>query len=315
VEGQDALNALDMDYQGREERRPITRRCDDLRRAWRGASRRPSSCRPLRRTMRSSQWRSWTRPTTLAPRLMPLALMGGFVTRPHVSPSFASSAHLTHLSLSVQGLRPNLWVERRGGTRRQQRTRFRRGGRRQHGPSDARGHRACVRSLLGRRWGESGLREGGEGGGGGGGGWLSGLSAAASKVPPDVESGSADRGVLGGSKGKPTKRNTARRRGGGGGALRRTRRRAETWTGTRRRMGRAAWTRRTRRSETLVRRLRHDIRPLSQGNSGSRRRRVETKRKNGRGKGEAREGARRSSPARVQRPRSDIETQSGEFYC
>jgi hypothetical protein len=40
--------------------------------------------------------------------------------------------------------------------------------------------------------GESGAREGGEGGGSGGGGWLSGLSAAAHEVPPDVESGSAD---------------------------------------------------------------------------------------------------------------------------
>jgi hypothetical protein len=52
--------------------------------------------------------------------------------------------------------------------------------------------------------GESGAREDGEGGGGGGsgGGWLSGLSAAAPEVPPDVESGSADRGVPGGSKGE-----------------------------------------------------------------------------------------------------------------
>jgi hypothetical protein len=54
--------------------------------------------------------RSWTRPTPFAPRLMPLALMGDSATRPHVSPS---PAHLTHLSPSVQGLRPNLWVERR----------------------------------------------------------------------------------------------------------------------------------------------------------------------------------------------------------
>jgi hypothetical protein len=76
-----------------------------------GASRRPFSCRPLRRTMGSSRWRSWTRP--LAPRLMPLALIRDSVTRPHVSPPSASFPHLTHLSLSVQRLRSNLWVGRR----------------------------------------------------------------------------------------------------------------------------------------------------------------------------------------------------------
>jgi hypothetical protein len=53
--------------------------------------------------------------------------------------------------------------------------------------------------------GEIGAREGGEGGGRGGGGWLRGLSAAAPEVPPDAESGSADRGVPGGSKNEPFK--------------------------------------------------------------------------------------------------------------
>jgi hypothetical protein len=52
--------------------------------------------------------------------------------------------HLTHLSLYVQELRQNLWVERRRGTRRQQRTRLRRGGRRRHGHSVARDHRARI---------------------------------------------------------------------------------------------------------------------------------------------------------------------------
>jgi len=47
------------------------------------------SYRPQRRTMRPSRWRSRTRPTPLAPRLMPLALMWDSVTRPHVSPSYA----------------------------------------------------------------------------------------------------------------------------------------------------------------------------------------------------------------------------------
>jgi hypothetical protein len=44
-------------------------------------ARRPSSCRPLRCTMRSSRWRSWTRPTPFAPRLMPLALKRDSATR------------------------------------------------------------------------------------------------------------------------------------------------------------------------------------------------------------------------------------------
>jgi len=42
----------------------------------------------------------------------------------------------------------------------------------------------------------------------GGGGWLSGLSAAAPEVPPDVEAGSANRGVPGSSKDETAKRNT-----------------------------------------------------------------------------------------------------------
>jgi hypothetical protein len=37
------------------------------------------------------------------------------VTRPHVSPSSAFSPHLTHLSLYLPGLRPNLWMEWREG--------------------------------------------------------------------------------------------------------------------------------------------------------------------------------------------------------
>jgi hypothetical protein len=59
--------------------------------------------------------------------------------------------------------------------------------------------RACEVNRGGVK-GESGARKGGEGGGGGGGGWLSGLSAIVPEVPPDVKSGSADRGVPGGSK-------------------------------------------------------------------------------------------------------------------
>jgi hypothetical protein len=74
----------------RIKRHTIQRR-SSLRRAWRGASRRPSSCRPLRRTTRPLQWRSWTRPASFTPGLMPLALMSDSATRPHVSPSSASS--------------------------------------------------------------------------------------------------------------------------------------------------------------------------------------------------------------------------------
>jgi hypothetical protein len=104
--------------------------------------------------------------------------------------------HLANLTLSVQGLRPNLWAERQGGTRRQQRTRFRRNGQRRHGQSDAQGHRARIRSRPGRRWGRKRRAGGGEGGceGRGGGRWLSGLSAAAPEVAPVVESGSTEGG-------------------------------------------------------------------------------------------------------------------------
>jgi hypothetical protein len=116
--------------------------------------------------------------------------------------------------------------------------------------------------------GESGAREGGEGRveGGGGGGWLSGLSAAAPEVPLDVELGSADQGVPGGSKDKSAKQNTGeekKRRRRGMRAMTRAKRRARQRamrTGTRRRMGRAAWNRRTRRPEALVRRFRNDFR-------------------------------------------------------
>jgi hypothetical protein len=52
--------------------------------------------------------------------------------------------------------------------------------------------------------------------GGGGGRWLSSLSTAASEVPPDAESGSADRRVLGGSKEVSLKRNMSEIKGGGG---------------------------------------------------------------------------------------------------
>jgi hypothetical protein len=90
------------------------------------------TCRPLRRTTRSSRWRSRPRPTPLAPRQMLLALLRDSATQPRVYPSFDSFPHLAHLSLSAQGLRPNLLVGPRVGTRRQQRTRFRRVGRRRH---------------------------------------------------------------------------------------------------------------------------------------------------------------------------------------
>jgi hypothetical protein len=50
-----------------------------------------------------------------------------------------------------------------------------------------------------------------------GGTTLSGLSAAAPEVQPDVESGSADRGVPGGSKGELAKRNKGEEAGRGGG--------------------------------------------------------------------------------------------------
>jgi hypothetical protein len=53
--------------------------------------------------------------------------------------------------------------------------------------------------------------------GGGGGGWLSGLSAAALEVPPDVESGSADRGSQAAARASQRSETRARRRGGEGG--------------------------------------------------------------------------------------------------
>jgi hypothetical protein len=71
---------------------------------------------------------------------------------------------------------------------------------------------AIVRAYEGGRGdggGESGAREGGEGGVEGVGEWLSGFSAAALKVPPDAESGSADRGVPDSSKAESAKRSTA----------------------------------------------------------------------------------------------------------
>ena len=102
-------------------------------------------------------------PTPLAPRPMQLALIRNYVTRPRVSPFSTSSPHLTQLSISVQGLRPNQWVERRGAF------------------------------------------------------FKSGLSAAAPEVPPDVESGSGDRGVPGGSKDKSAKRNAGEEEGRGEG--------------------------------------------------------------------------------------------------
>jgi hypothetical protein len=82
-------------------RRPTTRRCGTLRRAWRGASRRLSCCRPLRRIMRHARLRSWTRPTPLAPRRLPLALMRDSSTRlrgptslPPMPPSPTSPTYL-----------------------------------------------------------------------------------------------------------------------------------------------------------------------------------------------------------------------------
>jgi hypothetical protein len=125
---------------------------------------------------------------------------------------------------------------------------------------------------------ESGAWEGGEGGGGGGGGWLSGLSTAAPELPPDVESGSADRGVLGGSKGESAKQNKGEedgRKGEGG-------RGQDEDEGDEDRdaapHGPRCMAQRTRRPEILVRRRRNDLRPLSQGSSGSRSKRVEKKR-------------------------------------
>jgi hypothetical protein len=139
---------------GARRRRHNTRRCGTLSRAWRGASRHPSSCRSLRRTTRPSRWRNRPNPTPLAPRPRPLALVRDSATRPHVSSSSAFSPNLTHLSLSLQRLRPNLWMEWRVGTRRQQHTWFGRGGRRQHGQSD--GHPpwvicVLITALLGHR--------------------------------------------------------------------------------------------------------------------------------------------------------------------
>jgi hypothetical protein len=108
VEGQDAANALDMGGSScgfdapaaarprlsRARRKwPIARRRCSLRGAWRGTSRRPSSCQPLRRTMRSSRWRNRARPAPLAPGLMPLALMGDSGTRLNVSPSSTPHTH------------------------------------------------------------------------------------------------------------------------------------------------------------------------------------------------------------------------------
>ena len=121
--------------------------------------------------------------------------------------------------------------------------------------------------------GKNGAREGGKGGseGFGGGRWLSGLSAAAPEVPPDVKSGSAD------SKGESAKRNTGEEERGTRKRRRRTRartraraRRRAMRTGTRRRMGCAAWTRRTRRPEAPIRRQRNHFRPLSQESNSSR---------------------------------------------
>jgi hypothetical protein len=89
-------------------RRPNTQKFGALRRAWRGASSRPSFCRSLRRTTRSSRWRNRQKPTPLAPRPRLLALVRDSAARPHASPSSASSPHLTHLSLSVKRLRHNL---------------------------------------------------------------------------------------------------------------------------------------------------------------------------------------------------------------
>jgi hypothetical protein len=108
--------------------------------------------------MRSLRWRSWTRQAPLAPRLMPLALMRDSAMQPHFSPSSASSPHLSHLSLSVQGLRPNLWVERRGGTRAGD------------GGMDKATRSATARARgvdRGEGGGECGAREVGEGGSGG----------------------------------------------------------------------------------------------------------------------------------------------------
>jgi hypothetical protein len=102
-------------------------------------------------------------------------------------------------------------------------------------------------------------------------GCVSDLSAAAPEIPLDVELGSANRGVPGGSKGESPKRNTGEEKGGGGGTTTRSRarRRRRKRTGTRRRMGRAAWTRRTSAAGNSFRRRRIDFHLLSQGNNDS----------------------------------------------
>jgi hypothetical protein len=201
--------------------------------------------------MRLSRWRSWTRPTPLAPRLVSIALMGVSFARPRASLSYAPSLHLNHLSLSVQGLRPNFFDGEAG-----------------------RDETPTSRSIRTRQAG----RRRGLGRGRGGGGWLSGLSAAAPEAPPDVDSRSTKRG----SRQQQEQVSEAKHERGGGeeeGARTRTNRRAmRTWT--RRRMGRAAWTRRTRRPGDP--KLLSDVtEPLSQGKNGSRCRRFEKK-----GKGE-----------------------------
>jgi hypothetical protein len=151
--------------------------------------------------------------------------------RPRVFPSSASTPHLAYLSLCVQGLRPNLWWS--GGKGRGASSAL---GSDEAGDDDmdkatrAAIARACEANR-GNGGGESGAREGGEGGGegGSGGGWLSGLSAAAPKEPPDVELGSANRGPRR-QQGRVSEAKHGRGggEGEGGGRRRRRRRRSET---------------------------------------------------------------------------------------
>jgi hypothetical protein len=139
-------------------------------------------------------------------------------TRLHVFHSSASSPHLTHLTLSVQGLRPVCrW---NGGEGPDASSTL---GSDEAGDDDM---DKVTRTAIARAYeigrgdggGESGVREGGEGEGKGrgGGGWLSGHSAAAPEVPQHVESESADRGVRGGSKDESAKRYTGEEEGMGG---------------------------------------------------------------------------------------------------
>jgi hypothetical protein len=103
--------------------------------------------------------------------------------------------------------------------------------------------------------------------------------------------------------GEEESKTTRRRR------TRRARRRA-VMTGTRRRMGRAAWTRRARRPKLFF-----DVGEMISAHSA---RETTAQDEGGSGKKEERGGNGgeiRSSPVHVQKQKSEIETQSGEFIA